>query len=129
MDAWRALAEPLERAFGWKLCAWDPGYMFEVPEKYTIELGTNEVRAIGALIERCAAAECETDRWRHGVPIEGDHVCPDSLALDDARTRLAKLEQVAEAARTLVASGYDGPFMGDEVAPLLRAVAELECEP
>lgn len=64
MDAWRALAEPLERAFGWKLCAWDPGYMFEAPGGYTIELAVNEVRSIVAIIERCADAEHERDELK-----------------------------------------------------------------
>lgn len=28
---------------------------------------------------KLAALEAELDRWRHGAPIEGDFVCPDSL--------------------------------------------------
>jgi hypothetical protein len=35
-----------------------------------------------------ASLERELERWRHGVTIEGDHVCPDSLALNDARSAL-----------------------------------------
>ena len=43
-----------------------------------------------------------------------------------AEARLAKLEAVAEAARGLRDSGYDGPCMGDAIAPLFRAVAALD---
>lgn len=57
LEAWPALAQPLVEALGWKLCAWDPGYLFEGPEKQTIELGEFEVKAIGTLIERLAACE------------------------------------------------------------------------
>lgn len=40
---------------------------------------------VTALLDALDAAEREADRWRHGVPIEGDYVCPTSLALDQAR--------------------------------------------
>lgn len=44
-----------------------------------------------ALERRLAAAERELERWRHGVTIEGDFVCPDSLALNTARTALGEI--------------------------------------
>lgn len=37
------------------------------------------------ILDALDAAEREADRWRHGVPVEGDYVCPTSLALDQAR--------------------------------------------
>lgn len=50
-----------------------------------ITAGQREARMLArALIDTTAAlqgAERERDRWRHGVPIEGDYVCPDSLEL------------------------------------------------
>lgn len=36
------------------------------------------------------------------------------------------LKQVAESANALRTTGYDGPFMGDEVEPLFNALAALE---
>lgn len=56
-NAWDELARPLVEKLGWKVCAYDPGYMFEAPGGYTIELAANEVRAIGALIQRLAKLE------------------------------------------------------------------------
>jgi hypothetical protein len=48
-----------------------------------------EGQAITALLEErenlrrnLQAADREADRWRHGVPVEGDYVCPDSLRAD-----------------------------------------------
>lgn len=38
---------------------------------------------IAKLIEEVEAAQHEADRLRHGVPIEGDFVCPESLRADD----------------------------------------------
>ena len=49
-----------------------------------------------------AAAVREADRWRHGVPIEGDYVCPDSLALEAARAESATLRRDLAAARGAV---------------------------
>lgn len=45
-------------------------------------------RDLTALLDALDAAEREADRWRHGVPVEGDYVCPTSLALDQARADL-----------------------------------------
>jgi len=40
----------------------------------------------------------ELERWRHGVTIEGDFVCPDSLALSEAlRVNVDLTRQLAEA--------------------------------
>lgn len=71
-------------------------------------------RALAALIAdrdrlaaSLAASEREADRLRHGVPVEGDFVCPDSLRAD----RLAgELEQLKAAHR-----GLDG-FYREEKA-------------
>lgn len=40
------------------------------------------------ILDALDAAEREADRWRHGVPVEGDYVRPTSLALDQARADL-----------------------------------------
>lgn len=37
-----------------------------------------------------------------------------------------KLSEVYEAAKTLIDSGYDGPFMGCEVEELFRLVRDVE---
>jgi hypothetical protein len=50
------------------------------------------------------AAVRELERWRHGVTIEGDFVCPDSLRADALQARVGKLEAVADAARMVMRS-------------------------
>ena len=40
------------------------------------------------LTRQLAEANRELERWRHGVTIEGDFVCLDSLALSEARAEL-----------------------------------------
>ncbi len=57
-----------------------------------------------ALAERDAALR-ELERWRHGVTIEGDFVCPDSLALTEALSRSQSDAAIVEAARRLVSRG------------------------
>lgn len=37
------------------------------------------------------AAEAELERWRHGVPVEGDYVCPNALRADMAAIELLHL--------------------------------------
>ena len=49
-----------------------------------------------------AAAEREQDRWRHGVPIEGDYVCPDSLALTEMTKRAERAEALLKEAEPAV---------------------------
>ena len=44
--------------------------------------------AIADLTRQLAEANRELERWRHGVTIEGDFVCPDSLALSESRAEL-----------------------------------------
>ena len=39
------------------------------------------------------ATKAELERWRHGRQVEGDYVCPDSLALGAAKARLAEVEE------------------------------------
>ena len=41
-----------------------------------------------------AACERELERWRHGVQVEGDFVCPDSLRVADMRKLLGDLLEV-----------------------------------
>ena len=43
---------------------------------------------IADLTRQLAEANRELERWRHGAQIEGDYVCPDSLALIEARAEL-----------------------------------------
>lgn len=52
----------------------------------------NEARAM--LLD----VEAQLERWKHGEQIEGDYECPDSVALNDARARLAELERERDAA-------------------------------
>ena len=40
------------------------------------------------------AAIREADRLRHGVPVEGDFVCPDALLLDEARKAVLLLHKM-----------------------------------
>jgi hypothetical protein len=42
-----------------------------------------ELRMLRAEVE---AARNEADRWRHGVPVEGDYICPADLGANDLRT-------------------------------------------
>ena len=50
------------------------------------------------LTRQLAEANRELERWRHGVTIEGDFVCPDSLALSEAlRVNVDLTRQMAEA--------------------------------
>ena len=50
------------------------------------------------LTRQLAEANRELERWRHGVTIEGDYVCPDSLALSEAlRVNGDLTRQLAEA--------------------------------
>ena len=61
--------------------------------------------AFPALLAELRAARAELDRWRHGRPIEGDHVCPDSLALTEARGRIAALVAALDEAADIAARG------------------------
>jgi hypothetical protein len=49
-----------------------------------------------AALARAEKAEAELERWRHGVQIEGDYVCPLSLERDAALAREAKLREALE---------------------------------
>jgi hypothetical protein len=51
-----------------------------------------------------AASQREADRWRHGVPIEGDYVCPDALRADAAEQRAKSLEADLESLRAELAA-------------------------
>lgn len=64
------------------------------------------VRQLGQIVELRA----EVERWRHGVQIDGDYVCPDSLALTEARAEVERLQFRYEwAVRTarMVLSAFD----------------------
>lgn len=73
-------------------------------------------RAQAAESERDAAIR-EADRWRHGVPVECDYVCPDSLALAEAR---------AERDRLAASAGDWGRWCAQAVLERDRLAAEVE---
>lgn len=66
-------------------------------------------------LRRLASAERELERHRHGNTIEGDYVCPDSLALTEARRQLDAVSDVAG-------------FHEREIADLRAKLAEAERE-
>jgi hypothetical protein len=47
------------------------------------------------------ALKAELERWRHGNTIEGDFVCPDSLALTEVTAERDRMRPVYEAAKAL----------------------------
>jgi hypothetical protein len=55
-----------------------------------------------------------------------EEVRAENSAMRTAHTAAAKSAAVVAAAVRLVHSGYDGPFMGAEAEPLIRAVREYE---
>ena len=63
------------------------------------------------------ALQREADRLRHGVPIEGDFVCPDSLALVEARREIERWRPVIEAAKAWRADDVGGDHGRDLFIP------------
>ncbi len=54
-----------------------------------------EVRpAIAQLLDEVAETQRELERWKHGVQIEGDYVCPTSLERDSLRSRAENAERL-----------------------------------
>lgn len=45
---------------------------------------------------------------------------------EDARSELSRLRPFVEVVRSFLRSGYDGEFIGPEVEPLFKAMAELD---
>mgnify|MGYP000007482396 CR=1 FL=1 len=89
------------------------------PSLYADVAGIVHMRnAFPALLAELRAARAELDRWRHGRPIEGDHVCPDSLALTEARGRIA-----AEVAR-FAASAEGQKYASDQGTDLAASTPE-----
>ena len=73
-----------------------------------------------------AAAQAELERWRHGVPVEGDYVCPDSTALSAAQAREAKLREALEAVVELFEMDDESNTVGtDSWAALAKGRAAL----
>jgi hypothetical protein len=58
-----------------------------------------------------AAAEREADRLRHNVPVDGDFVCPDSLALTEARAEIERLQKRLRKIEEAVSGVEVSPFM------------------
>jgi hypothetical protein len=66
-----------------------------------IETCHKELRAkLAALEKSYAALERECERWRHGVPVEGDKICPNEFAL-------AALEAKFRASQADTSNNYD----------------------
>ena len=69
------------------------------------------------------AAIREADRWRHGVPIEGDYVCPDSLRADAAEKRAAEAEATIASVVHVTREYYqDGDTIADTVTVIVDAL-------
>lgn len=49
--AWEGMAKPIERAFGWKLAAFDPSFAFETAQGDRIQLSPAVVVAMASYIE------------------------------------------------------------------------------
>lgn len=64
---------------------------------------------------RANAATREADRLRHGVPVEGDYVCPDALRADAAETRIRRIEAFM---------ALDGPWPTTDVLRKLADAAD-----
>jgi hypothetical protein len=67
----------------------------------------NWLRHYNTLESTLAAALRELERWRHGQQIEGDYVCPDSLALAAALQAKDELADIAVDALGATTYGYD----------------------
>jgi hypothetical protein len=79
--------------------------------------------------ERNAAIR-EADRLRHGAPIEGDFVCPDSLALTELKARLESVEVVYEASIAMRRSESRAALASDIIAEIEaeRALTDAQVE-
>lgn len=65
-------------------------------ERDSLRLKRDAARAeVERLKEQVTARERELERFRHGVTLEGDFICPDSLALTEARAKLASIERAS----------------------------------
>jgi len=66
------------------------------------ELPSNNSPLIIRLLDALDAAERELERWRHGVTIEGDFVCPNDLRAANAERERDKLYEELTEARALI---------------------------
>lgn len=64
--------------------------LFTIAER-TVVVQCDDLRLLGAAAKECDSAKRELERWRHGVTVEGDFVCPDSLECERLRTANAEL--------------------------------------
>lgn len=78
-------------------------------------------REVEQMRKQCDAAIREADRLRHGVPIEGDFVCPDSLALVETRREIERWRPVIEAARAWRANDVGGDHGRDLFIPSVKS--------
>jgi hypothetical protein len=93
------------------------------------ELCTQLERRIAELTAERDAAIREADRLRHGAPIEGDFVCPDSIERDSLKSKLAEVEaerdDLRESVRVWMASTAD---LGAQCQAKEAKLAEVERE-
>ena len=82
-------------------------------------------REIERMREQHEAIEREADRLRHGVPIEGDFVCPDSLALIETRREIERWRPVIEAAKAWRANDVGGDHGRDLFIPSVESSTVL----
>lgn len=59
-------------------------------------------RAVISLLDQLSSSTRELERWRHGVPIEGDYVCPDSLELTETKRRLGEVTAARDEACEMI---------------------------
>jgi hypothetical protein len=112
-------------------------------ERITPEWGENcQIPELRAEVERLRRAVCqweanhdqrkaerdaalrELERWRHNLTIEGDSVCPDSLAMTEA---LAEAERLRALVAKACGLACDSAFDEGDIADIRRA-AGLEKE-
>lgn len=105
-DIYEALGERLEWAVG--------------GDKSSIERLSCLVEQLAVMIAERDALGRELERWRHGATIEGDFVCPDSLAL--AAMTSARDEACAIAADWMRSANIEG---NEELAELQAAATRI----
>ena len=87
----------------------------------------NEIE-IARLRARVAELERELERWRHGQQVEGDYVCPDSLALTELRRMVREtLEDIIYAQKNIKDSRWTMAAANlDDIERALREAADGE---
>jgi hypothetical protein len=100
-------------------------------EVLRLETKLDETTRIGIELGReLELTKMELERWRHGKQIEGDYVCPDSLALTAAKTEIKNLQdqilgEHEALAKELGPSIIIGDYVG-QIRTLKRKMEETE---